>query len=400
MRKLLFLFLSLTLTACTREVENGALSEGNYNYTGDPSELPLIQSSHLVYRGSFRVPTDSQGDLNYGGTGLGINTDRNSLLIVGHDHHQQLCEITIPQEGTATDNIDNLPKAQFKQPCTAVASRAPDVNDGGKVGGTMIVNGKGVGTQWIYYDASGSQRASHFTFDPTNLAGAVSGMFKVGTLHSPRARAGYMAPVPQEWQPLLGKKHLTGQAGTPIVSVTGFCQSAFGVDLENLGVTDPLPDIPYLFCPTNPAPPRRFDSVNPYFNSVTHVGGIAFVPLTRTLLFFGSIGDGEICYKCNGYGGYGPVNGLYHRRVWAYDAMDMVAVKNGLKKSDEVLPYAYWDIDNIAFPSTNGVGGVAFDPATCKLYVSGMKDESDDSYESLPMIRVFSLKLPGHPTCN
>src|SRR5438034_1085049 len=51
---------------------------------------PLVQASHLVYEGAFRLPADTIGESSfaYGGTALAFNPARNSLFLVGHDWQQ------------------------------------------------------------------------------------------------------------------------------------------------------------------------------------------------------------------------------------------------------------------------------------------------------------------------
>src|SRR4030095_3268334 len=106
-----------------------------------------------------------------------------------------------------------------------------------------------VGTYWEFYDADNSQRGSHFLLDDLRLSTAtVSGLFRVGSTNA-RAVAGYMAVIPSSWQKDLSASYLTGLAGTPIISASGFCPAAMGFDAVKLGVVTPVPAIRYLYCP-------------------------------------------------------------------------------------------------------------------------------------------------------
>ena len=128
--------------------------------------------------------------------------------------------------------------------------------------------------------------------------------------------------------------------------------------------------------------------------------GAAFVPGTRSVLFFSAIGTGPFYYgeasDANDSNrtdkGSHSVGGNYTWQVRAYDANDFVAVKNGQKNPWDVTPYATW---NFTLPTTDGakyMGGVAFDPATGRLYFSEVNvDNSRGQYDNDPLIQVFQI---------
>ena len=81
----------------------------------------------------------------------------------------------------------------------------------------------------------------------------------------------------------------------------------------------------------------------------------------------------------------------YESHVWAYDANDLVAVKNGQKQSWEVRPYATWKLDS-SFVDVQGVG---YDPATQRIYVSAACEDTN----CLPLIKVYQINnVTGAPT--
>ena len=110
------------------------------------------------------------------------------------------------------------------------------------------------------------------------------------------------------------------------------------------------------------------------------------------MLFFGKHGMGSYCYGTGGSSGgdcldpddnsKGIHSYPYRSQVWAYDANDLIAVKNGQKQSYDVRPYAVWQLD----PSFVDMQGVAYDSATQRLYVSQVY--ADDTR---PMIRVYQV---------
>jgi hypothetical protein len=136
-------------------------------------------------------------------------------------------------------------------------------------------------------------------------------------------------------------------------------------------------------------------------NDTTSVAGAVFVPGTSSVLFFGATGTN--------YGGYGEaatfgdnvntdkgphsLNGQYTFQVWAYNANDFVAVKQGQLQPWQVQPYDVW---NFTLPLSGNykLGGVAFDPATGRVYVSVLNADHALPYSSLPLIEVFQVTMP------
>jgi hypothetical protein len=78
----------------------------------------------------------------------------------------------------------------------------------------------------------------------------------------------------------------------------------------------------------------------------------------------------------------------YVYQVWAYDALDLVAVAKGKKDPWAVRPYAAWTLD-LPFQRGDGlIGGVAYDPATQRLFLSALRGEG-----MAPLIHVFTLAM-------
>jgi hypothetical protein len=223
-----------------------------------------------------------------------------------------------------------------------------------------------------------------------------------------------MAEVPAGWQADLGATHLTGLAGVPIISTSSFGPAAVGFNAAQL--TSSTPGITYTFYRNNEL--GKFDTPNRYFTSVTAVRGVVFIPGTRSVLFFGRHGGdpdfGEkLCYKTSpegscppeihtgGYASYKIVNSrpvpAYHYRVWAYDALDFVAVKHGTKRPGQLKPYAYWDFDEIPLASLKdtggGIGGVTYASTTGTLYVSTLGTDTQQAYTYMPLIHAFKFNI-------
>jgi hypothetical protein len=339
--------------------------------------------------------------------------------MVGNPHHQAVAEIAIPSSIVNSADQGDLAVAKVLQPFVNILPKLPNnpssMSTGGQeaIGGLMVVNGQLVGTAFNTYDASGSVTLSHFKLDSTNLATArASGLYQVGTLGGGFV-GGYMSPVPSEWQAALGAPYLTGQASVSIITRTSYGPSAFGFDPATLGA-GVNPDVPYVYYPADHHTLGDWDSSQPtLFNSTVGGGSITgfnavFVPRTRSVLFFSSIGTGAFRYgeaadandPYRRDKGAHSVGGNYAFQVWAYDALDFVAVKNGQKAPWDVKPYTTW---NFSFPQPDGeklVGGVAFDPATGRLYLSELKADTTTEFGRTPLIQVFQLTMnrPGAET--
>jgi hypothetical protein len=148
------------------------------------------------------------------------------------------------------------------------------------------------------------------------------------------------------------------------------------------------------------------------YNGTTNINGIAFPNGTRSVLFFGSQGTGPFCYgpgtsnaslagTTSPDGGpwcYDPSDSAkgthaypYVDQVWAYDANDLLQVKNGSEQDYQVTPYKVW---TLTLPynnptGSNRIGGVAYDPANNSLYIS----ESCVYNSCTPVIDVYQVEM-------
>ena len=379
-----------------------------------PPAPPLLHSCNLQYLGLFRVPlyptppgSDPSANLSYGGTALAYDPAHNGLFIVGAVNGIQsgsIAELSIP--APVNGSITSMNTATFLQPFAAVVSKLPNDpliplsangNQLPNIGGLIVVGGNIIGTAFVGYDSSGMAMHSHFTVSSTNLASAsVSGLYQVGSLGGGLV-GGYMTAIPAEWQSKFGCTHLTGQSDLSVISRTSSGPAAFGFNPATLasGVN---PVIAYMYYPvSDPLGPYE-GQANPIQSGTTSVAGMVFVPGTSTVLFVGSTGS-----SYNGYGvgndwgvpsnnkGAMALNNSYAFQVWAYNANDLLASLNEFIKPWQVRPYDVW---NFTVPGISGnvtIGGVAFDPATNKVYVSLLNTDQVKPYTNLPLIAVFQI---------
>ncbi|MCB8976202.1 MAG: hypothetical protein H6657_02105 [Ardenticatenaceae bacterium] len=351
----------------------------------DPTTFPLVQRSDITYLGSFAVPNqDNVGNpMGYGGHALGYNPVSHSLFFGCHDWYQLLAEVSIPAFGETASILKN---------CTDVTEGTlgdvdPGDLNGIKLGGNLVYNGRLITTAFAYYDADSTQRVTHgvsanLDLDTPNNFNGWYGF--TGASASPRALAGYMTPIPTEWQPLFGGPAFTGQGSLSIISNSSDGPAATVFDPAAVGVLDPIPGTTVVYYP--------FPNSHPDFEAKgSMLAGMAFPRGSRTVLFFGTRAQHPYCYglpeeceySCSPY--KGPHN-EYKHAIWAYDANDLLRVKNGELDPWEVMPYATWEFSDLTdgnCASTN-FGGAVFDPEAGILYVTEAFGES-------PAVHAFQI---------
>jgi hypothetical protein len=385
----------------------------------DPATEPLIQSTDLTYIGGFRPPQGALPGATYGfeyagangaAGGLAYNPAHNSLFINNHVYEQKTAEISIPAL-TNTTNRNSL--------VTATLLQNPfDLTEGhliNMIGGFMIYNDKLIGSQFIYYDAGGEATTSHFVSN-LNLSqtGDFKGMYRIGSLN-PAFYGGYMTSIPAEWQSAFGGPALTGQCCLSIIGRTSFGPSLHVFNPDDLGVKNPVPATALIYY-DGPGPHTTLGDTQagPYFNEAgTTVRGVVFPAGSRSILFFGRHGLGAYCYGPGtsdpnqaGQPADGGVDTWcydpdfsskgghlypYHYYVWAYDAIDLLTVKNGQKNPWDIKPYAVWSFDLPFGDGGGGFMGAAYDPATQRIYLAQTCADANCA----PIIEVLQLSLAG-----
>ncbi|MEQ1574297.1 MAG: Ig-like domain-containing protein [Vicinamibacterales bacterium] len=376
---------------------------------GNLAALPLVYASGLVYQGAFRVPNTQLGNSSFGYAwkGFAFNPARNSLFMGGHDYEQQIAEIGIPGASTASSlsSLAVAPALQgFGDPTDGARSLVGGAGDATKIGGLLVYNGELFSSAYIYYDAGGLQQVSHFRngVDLTNRTDA-RGPFKVGSSIAGLV-SGYMGLIPQAWQATLGGPALTGQCCLSIISRTSYGPSAFAFDPATLGLQATVSAAPLVYYDANHPTLGPWSGSSPLYGGSTEIGGVVFPEGTRSVLFFGINGQGTFCYG-DGSSQNPPPSGAcydpttsdkgghaypYVYQVWAYDALDLAAVKAGSKQPWDVVPYAYWTLNLPYTPrGMPRIQGAAYDPATQRIWLSVVKADGD-----VPVVHQLSVVLP------
>lgn len=378
----------------------------------DPMSLRRLEFADLEYAGAFRLPAgDGNGD-NFSAAGgpLAFNPARRSLFAGARSG--RVAEVTVPAAATR-ESIADLPMAEYLQPFVdPTEGRISEVaTDGAALAGLLVHDGRLYGTAVIYYDASNTQSVSHFSRPLTLAERGASAMRRLGERGRTGLVAGYLALVPPEWQSRLGGPALTGQCCVPIVSRTSWGPAAFSwapAALERSGDVAANPLVYYTAAhPTL----GLWDGSNPTYGGTIQMGGLAVIAGTRTALFIGRNGLGPFCYG-NGTGDqalanttgrdgerycYDPTNSdkgqhayPYRYQMWAYDLNDWAAVRAGTREPWSVKPYGVWPFE-LPFPEPGvRIGGVAYDAAGQRLFVSQMHADRD-GFAYRPLIHVFHI---------
>ena len=412
----------------------------------DPITEPLLQLGNLVYEGAFKVPKGDLGDdstnydrLGYGGGPIAFNQARNSLFVVGHPYGDRVAEISIP-EIVNSNNLNDLKTASLIQPAIDITDNhwANLALDGSALshpvpGGLLLFHNRLIGSAYVYYDASGQGYRSHFYASPNWSTEGTNfhGMYRVGVASGVNGGfvGGYMALIPPEWQSGFGGSALTGLGGIPIILRTSWGPCAWVFNPDDLGVTDPVPATMLVGYTSHHPTLGGWGSSEGtlYFNMATQVRGLVFPYGTRSVLFFGrhglgETGQGDKC--CYGIGTadqtlaqqdhycYDPSDSSkgchcypYVYQVWAYDANDLLKVKNGEINPETNQPYQPWDIRpyaiwNLDFPFAKEnaqIVGATYDPSTQRIFISEYGGERP-SMEPYPLIQVYKVDTSSAPT--
>ena len=384
----------------------------------DTVKLPLFEPADMSYLGAFQVPAGQNGSatFEYSGTGLTYNPARNSLFMAAEvNRGLHVAEISIPDVLSNGTSLAGMPVTSVLQPFVDLG-RLLTTDAGGRdvapvldyenlnLGGLLVAGGGLTGGMYMGYTGAEPVNStnSHFRTSSLNLAALTAadmqGLIDVRrtvTSTDARIRGGYMAEVPAMWRPYINATHVTGAAGQNRIQFSSSGPALFGFN----AVTPRGSSSSALLAYPSGYPLQWSNSVSdgakPIFNGTTKVDGVAFVPGTRSIIFIGSNGLSSIGYgngalfndQARPYSGYHSQNGAYAYQIWAYDIDDFMAVRNGLKTSWDLRPTSVVNFDLPTPEPAKYLGGVAFDPATSRLYIS----QKQAGPSGTPVIHVYRL---------
>jgi hypothetical protein len=372
----------------------------------DYASQPLLDKTNFVYLGAFALPTGLVGDsyFNYGGHALcpyfDEATGKYTIFMEGHAWYPgEVAQVEIPDRIVNSQDWNDLPLATVLQPFSnATDGKLDTLGDSGAfIYGMLAYHGRLITAASVYYDADNSQVNSHgaASFDLA-LTNAFHGFYPFNAVASPRSLGRYMTLIPAEWQAAFGGPALSGQCCICIIENSSSGPAATVFDPDDVGTKDPIPGTTVLYYPVN-QPLAPGDTQNSLYNYATQMGGMAFPPGSRSVLFIGRQGLGPYCYGIGSDCGdpaddsKGTHAYPYQHQVWAYDANDLVAVKNGRKLPWEVRPYATWSLDDMDTSGGAAIRSAGYDPLTGRLYIA-------QAFGDDPRIDVYQLAVPSPTT--
>ena len=375
------------------------------------STEPLIQQSDINYIGAFALPTWANGAkygtsyFEYGGHALTYFKDssgRRTLYMEGHAQYPgNIGQVQIPDSFSTGST---LPMAKVLQNFVSIGN-PPDASS--CAGNPSFVYGMlGIADKLIVADAcsyGGSQTTSHGVRSLNLSTNDFKGWYGFNNVKAtPRALAGPMTPIPSEWQTAFGGPALTGNCCISVTNSTSAGPALTVFNPANVGVVNPIPGQTVLYYPlTNPVCGSLHceEKQSNVYNLTTVYGGMAFVPGTRSVLFVMAHGTGSYCYgsatDCGNdtalYDVKGPHAQPYRYQILAYDANDLVAVKNGSKQTYDPKPYGVFVLNGMPNSDDDKIKGAAFDPETGQLFIA-------QNYGEKPRIEVYQIGAAGTGT--
>jgi hypothetical protein len=346
-----------------------------------PADLPLLYGGDLRFLGTITLPDDDGQDvtLHYGGHALGMGADGASLYY-SCVYASGVARVSLPDIGG---------RATLLERCRGVSNLTDlDRNDPNPkaLGGVLAWNGRIILSGYAKYDAGRAVTKSHWA-GPT-IAEA-TGPFTVGDEQAGIV-GGYMGIVPDEWRALLGGPALTGQCCISIISRSSYGPTASVFDPDDVGVKRKVPAKMLVGYPDEHQGLGPYDRPNQYFNSSVQMGGVAFPSGTRSVLFIGRHGAGycygegtkdpalhltphpvgsDWCYDPTN-SDKGPHGYPYRHFVWAYDASELVAVKQGRKAPWTLTPYTTMTLTEMSGGTGDAwMNGAVYDHVRRRIYI-------------------------------
>jgi len=382
---------------------------------------PLIYRENLEYIGAFRIPEGIHGDsaATYTEGPITLGPDGKSIFLVGKSRDQAIGELSIPELVNST-TLNDLNMASVIQPFREVIDRPQTGNTQNidRIGGMEYVDGELIVNVYEYYDAI--DEAEHTTLvvrDAANLATSpVDGYHEYPVAaHA----SGWISPIPENLQALLGGTHITGNSkASPIISRYSVGPSAFVINPAQhiIGGRSPttIPTSTLLdFSLDNPLGDRENRGMD-YLNNDDHTNDL-WTRISRAA--YGFIAPGTNTYVTIGWSG-GHTSGVGYKITqdngdlcpgpcsyevadnynyyWLWDLNDLIAVQNGQKLAHKIEPYAYGEfVTPFQSASLAEILGGAFDSATNILYLTLYgADVEQNRYERLPVIVAYKLAPP------
>lgn len=408
--RVLTLGLLLSVNACVAGEStlgrqgSSPIPAGSTDSTDVPERLGI---SDLVYQGAFRVPQTPNGvsSMNYSQGPVAYDAGKHSIFLVGHTHHQAVAEYLVPEirDSKTIAVLEMAPPAI--QAFSTVLDRMPGGNPDklNRIGGLARYKDQLLVSAYGYYDAPADNVTTHLVLrNARDLAGsAVMGPFAFqGRAHT----AGWMSPIPDEWQEALGGTWLAGNSsGEPIIGRFSVGPSAFAFDPEDMSTKNTVKTRVLLDFDLRHRLHDDLMNESGKNDIWTHLSRAVYgfiPPGTRSYITIGhSAGhNSSVCYKCKPRGRKADCPGFcakdtndYYLMYWLWDVQDLVDVRNGDRPPYSLRPYDY-GIFKVPFAGRR-LGGGSYDPESNRLYLTLQRaDREQGVYANPPIILVYSVQ--------
>lgn len=409
------------------------------------SSYPLVYSDNLIYLGGFRLPEDPEhgGTLwesAYGGPGVAYRPPTETAVygsLFFNGQEDRIAEIGIPNPATwsTSSTVSNLPRASLIQNHVRVyGTNQIDYIHTDRtrlittppIGGLMVAGNTLYGTSYDHYPYAADQERAvwtmPFALSSSSGAGSFQPIASVSVSISPTSRmiAGHLTSIPSAYQASLGGDVLAGLHNISIAGTTSYGPTVFSFSTSDLINTSTPYDVTPLMYSSDSGGEvstiwggySAIGETREMVAATDTFGGVVFPEGTRAVLFISRHGTGPVNYGrgtsnialdgtyVSGDSGpkywYDPDNANdgehaypYVYRIMAFDADDLVAVKNGTKEHNAVAPYSYWDI-TLPTPKSSGLPrlGATYDAANQIVYVSQANGDGDS-----PVFHAFRVSI-------
>lgn len=338
--------------------------------SADQTTAPLLDSNDLTYLGSFKLAAA----FNYGGSSLAVSADGLSLYASAKgdlmdDPLKKIGKVTIP-----TDLSGSVTATTTMSP-VAVSLDVGGTGSQTKLASSLVYNNKLISSVVVPFDSEGWEGNSHQALD-LNVANA-TGYTRFYNVQYKQFVNGYMGLIPSEWQAALGGPAFAGNSYMSIDAQCSNGPSFYVFDPDDVTGSGTIPNTPLMLFPY--ANPISTDYV--VKADVEH-SGMVFPSGTRSVLYLYMHGTGDYCYGSGAACGdtcftsQGVHQYPYQMQVLAFDANDLLAVKNGTKNYYNVVPYATWELEELNSSTCPRpvVYGMAYDPVNRRIYLGKYGD--------------------------
>ena len=310
--------------------------------------LPLIYANHFSYQGSWQLPNASPTFEWSGGVAC-MHSNGTQFYHSHHAYDDMVSLLDFPEIGGVATQVAG-PLSVPRYDMGNETNYEDNIIGGLHYGGRLITstvdqydNEKFIGKPGLTWSAQ----------DLSSTDGTYYGATGFETANPDVNRQFYghhLGHIPAEWQAAFGAPAFG--SGSFVSIRSGCCNgwSFIAFDPEDVGTTGN--DIPMeaLMYYVNGSEIANTYIKNPMMSQSDQAAAGGFiVSETRSLLFISSNNQGHPYYKRNAVCGSksGEMALPKQRMVYAYDLLDLLEVKDGLRHPNSVMPYAKWPLPGL-----------------------------------------------------